>query len=646
VILAIHLWRVRHRRYEVSSTLLWSRALSETPLRRPHHLPTHYVLLALQLAALAGCAMALARPSWVAAGAHRYELVAVDTSLAMSATDVQRTGIRRQASGVSGAVSRSPVAYRLSPESRLAAARDAVRRLIAALGPSDTMSLVDAGTDPRVLATSGDHAVLEHALDSLSQGYGPSSLATDGPLLAGLMGKGRRETEEALLFAPLGYRAQPDRSLEALGRIVPDLRVQWVGTSTDDRGVVGLSVSCATICEAAARLVNTGQYAITTRVTATVDGAELTRSVSVPGHSAVPLRLALPAGSRLVSLRLDGHDALPADDAAWVVVPLPVRRTALLVTDDPTTPLAQALHAIPNLTLVITTPEAYSDDMTRRVDLTVLDTTGADIAPPGNLLVINPTNSGALFTVSGTAAAPGVTAIRAGDPLLSGVDLSSLVVSSATKVRLPGWATVDVSGDAGPLLFSGTTGGRSVAVLLFDPRTTVGANASNLATLLAFPTLLQNAVRVLAPAPPSALVAGQVTPLPVARQGLVWLQPDHGHRVVLPSSGDLAALPALRPGVYGFGGGAGGAPGRIAVNAVVPENPSAPQDVSTAAPAPIAPMCPTGTTCPPDQGGQAAPEAHALPAPTIVTPWEGWAIFALLALLLLSGEWWYYVRRT
>ena len=32
--------------------------------------------------------------------------------------------------------------------------------------------------------------------------------------------------------------------------------------------------------------------------------------------------------------------------------------------------------------------------------------------------------------------------------------------------------------------------------------------------------------------------------------------------------------------------------------------------------------------------------------PAVVTPWEGWAVFALLALLLLSGEWWYYVRRT
>jgi hypothetical protein len=639
VILAIHLWRVRHRRYEVSSTLLWSRVLSETPLRRPRHLPTHYVLLALQLAALAGGAIALARPAWVTAGAHRYELVAVDTSLAMSATDV-RAAARTQ--------------------SRLAAARDAVRRLIAALGSGDAMTLVDAGTDPRVLATSGDHAVLEQALAGLSQGYGPSSLAADGPLLAGLMpqargakrkaqgGSGRLPSsasrlDEALLFAPLG---SDHRTVAALGRIVPGLRVRLVGTSTDDRGVAGLSVSCAATCEADARLVNTGRQAVTTRVTAAVDGAELTRSVTVPGHSAVPLKLALPAGSHLMSLRLDGHDALPADDTAWAVVPLPVRRTALLVTDDPTTPLAQALRAIPNLTLVVTTPEAYSDDMTRRVDLTVLDTTGADIAPPGNLLVINPTHSGALFTVTGTAAAPGVTAVRAGDPLLSGVDLSSLVVSSATKVRLPGWATVDVASEAGPLLFSGTTGGRRIAVLLFDPRTTVGANASNLATLLAFPTLLQNAVRVLAPAPPSALVAGQVAPLPVARQGVVWLQPTHGKRVVLPSSGDLAALPALRPGVYAFSGGAGGAPGRSAVNAVVPGDPSAPRDVPMAAPAPVAPMCPAGTACPPDQGGQAAPEAHALPAPTIVTPWEGWAVFALLALLLLSGEWWYYARRT
>jgi hypothetical protein len=33
-------------------------------------------------------------------------------------------------------------------------------------------------------------------------------------------------------------------------------------------------------------------------------------------------------------------------------------------------------------------------------------------------------------------------------------------------------------------------------------------------------------------------------------------------------------------------------------------------------------------------------------APGAITPWEGWAVAALLALIVLSGEWWYYVRRT
>ena len=45
IIIAIHLWRVRYRRYELSSTLLWSRVLSETPLRRPRRLPTRLLLL-------------------------------------------------------------------------------------------------------------------------------------------------------------------------------------------------------------------------------------------------------------------------------------------------------------------------------------------------------------------------------------------------------------------------------------------------------------------------------------------------------------------------------------------------------------------------------------------------------------------------
>lgn len=642
IIVAIHLWRIRHRRYELSSTLLWSQVLAQTPLRRPRRLPARLLLLALQLAALACGAVALSRPAWVAAGAHRRLVVAVDTSLAMSAVDVK--------------------------PSRLARAQDAVRALIDGLAPGDTMTLVDAGPAPRVLATSGDHAILRGALKHLVQNYGPSSLADDGPLLSGLIRAAARpgnRGDPAYLFAPFGAN---HAQLTALERAAPPLRVNLVGVSADDRAVAGLTISCSsTACEAYARLVNTAARPVTTRLQALVDGAGPTQMITLPPNSAVPVGLSLPrsllAAAHTVELRLAGGDPLPADDTAWAAVPLTIHRTALLVTNDAATPLAQALRAIPNLTLRTTTPDAYSDDLARRVDLTILDPSGADSAgtdtawaglePPGNLFIVNPATGGSLFTLLGTQPSPGAVSVRPDgaaissplprgavprppdtDPLLpgslvSGVDLSSLIVASAGRARLPAWAHADVEGDTGPLLFSGTTGGRRVAVLLFDPRTTSAVNASNLDTLLAFPALLENVVRLLAPAPPQAIAAGSIAAIPVSRQGAAWIQPAGsltGTGVQsLASSGDLAALPPLHPGLYSFGGGPGDTPLPIAVDPVVPGD-----TTSTGLP-----------------GAQpSAPPAPVVLSPSFIAPWEGWAGLALLALLVLNGEWWYYVRRT
>lgn len=618
IIVAIHLWRVRHRRLEVSSTLLWSRVLAELPLRRPRRLPSRLWLLLLELAVVICGAVALARPALVAAGAHRHLLVAVDTSLAMAATDVRPT--------------------------RLDAAKNEVRALIAGLGADDTMTLVDLGTAPRVLATSADHAALTRAVSALRQGEGPSSLAGDSLLLAGLVRSyvpaGSRGNA-ASLYAPVDVDGAV---LGALRRAAPGLDERLVGSSADDRGVAGLTVSCtASNCEAYARLVNTAAAPVTTRLTASVDSQHLTKTVTLPAHSALPIGLTLPAalrsGVHTVELRLAGHDALPADDTAWATIPLDVHRKVLLVTSDPSSPLAQALRAVPGVGLSTTTPDVYSDNMTQHVDLTVLDNTGADVQPPGNLLVVNPTDSTAFFNLNGTQNAPGVEVVSqpgetapAADAgalpqpdLLRGVDLSSLVISSASTARLPGWAHVDIEGDTGPLLFSGITGGRRVAVLLFDPRATAATNASNLDTLLAFPALIANAVETLAPAPPVSAPSGETAALAVSRQGLAWIEPLRGGaRLSLPSSGDFAALPALRPGLYTTGGALGLNPQPIAVNAPVPG------DTLSAADTPAA----------------AAPSAPVVLAPSLVAPWEGWAGLALLALIALSGEWWYYVRRT
>ncbi len=610
-VVLIHLWRIRYRRRTLPSTLLWSRVLHETPLRRPRRLPTRWLLLLLELAVLVCGALALARPAFVAAGTGRRLLVAVDSSLLMGAADVR--------------------------PSRLDRARGLAARLVDGLGARDSMTLVDAGATPRVLLTSSDHLALRRALDRLTPGDGPSSLAEDGALLAGLAASGGTRATP-YLFTPLGTDATV---LDALRAAVPGLKIQTVGTTSDDRAVSGLSVSCLSgraggtrgACEAYARLVNTGTRAITTRVTAAVDGQSASEPLTLPANASQQIHLPLPAGARAVELHIDGHDALAADDTAWAIVPRPIHRNVLLVTGDPASPLAQGLRAMgSSVTLGIITPDDSAlDAVARRADLTVLDETNPQDLPPGNLLFINPTAGTYLFNTagSGETVAPGVTGLDRASLLLRNVDLGSLVVSAATRLTLPAWAHADIAGDGGPLLFSGVTGGRRVAVLTFDPRPGAGANSSNLDTLLAFPALLQNLVQALAPAPPMDATAGQAGAAPLARQDTATLAPDGGAATMLPSSGDLAALPALHPGLYTLTGAAGGGKSPIAVNVTIPSADAA-GDTALLAAAAVAP---------------AAPAAFpTVPSPP--TPWEGWVIGAVLALLLLGGEWWYYVRHT
>jgi len=613
VVLLIHLWRVRYRRHTLPSTLLWSRVLSESPLRRPRRLPTRYILLLLELAALLFGGLALARPAFVAAGTARHLLVAVDTSLLMSADD--------------------------TPPSRLARARALVSPLIDGLAARDSMTLVDAGATPRTLITSSDHAALRRALGALTPGHGPSSLAADGALLAGLAMVGGSHTS-TYLFAPLGT---DDATLNALRRAVPGLSVRMVGTTNDDRAVTGLSVSCpagqtpgstnTNACEAYARLINTAAAPIMTRVTASVDGQSVTRTMTLAARSSQPISLRLAAGAHSVELRLDGRDALAADDAAWAVVPQVTRRDVLLVTSDSSSPLIPVLRAIPGVTLATDTPDDASlYNVAQRADLTVLDETGPDVLPPGNLIFVNPavspqSGNNALFSVTGdgTMVAPAVMGTDRTSALLRDVDLSSLVVSAATRVALPDWARADIAGDTGPLLFSGVTGGRRVAVLTFDPRPNATANSSNLDTLLAFPALLQNLVQNLAPAPQTSATAGAVAALPLTRQStatLAFAGNAAGKGTTLASSGDLAALPASRPGLYIVNGTVGGA-NTLAVNVGAASGAATVNSDVAAVPATPFPSVPV--------------------APS---PGEGWALFTVLALLFLGGEWWYYVRHT
>ncbi|GAC1404271.1 MAG: hypothetical protein NVSMB65_20560 [Chloroflexota bacterium] len=142
VLLFFYVWRARHKRLVAPSVLLWQQILQETEHRPSWRLPIRHILLLLELLALALLALALARPA-VSVGAPHQDIVVLDASLAMNATDVPAGG------------------------TRFAAAQAAARRMIDRFGPADTMSLIRVGTLAEVTVRSGDPAALRQAVQRL-----------------------------------------------------------------------------------------------------------------------------------------------------------------------------------------------------------------------------------------------------------------------------------------------------------------------------------------------------------------------------------------------------------------------------------------------------------------------------------------------
>jgi hypothetical protein len=123
-----------------------------------------------------------------------------------------------------------------------------------------------------------------------------------------------------------------------------------------------------------------------------------------------------------------------------------------------------------------------------------------------------------------------VTRVRAGDPLLAGVDLSGATFGPTPAFTLSAGDEEIIGSPEGPLLYQTEVNGQPAVILTVDPET------SNLPKRVAFPVLIANMVAALAPdGVPAAIPLGE--PLvyePRASTGSVEIVPPSGEPVVLP----------------------------------------------------------------------------------------------------------------
>ncbi|MBS1878636.1 MAG: VWA domain-containing protein [Actinobacteria bacterium] len=528
-LLVLHLWRRRPPAREVASLLSW-RSVAGRPAggRSRFARPPLPLLLVLQLLVLGLLVFALAKPQASGGEGPPRRVYVVDESAWMAAREGGRT--------------------------RIAAARDALRRRLAQLPTGEEVAIVTAGPEPALLF-SGPARDGAATLPRLRASAGAADLATGLRLAATLRGASGQPV--VLLRAPEDP-APPVRG----GR--GQLEQAAVGAPLAGVLLEGADASCGPggsgACEAFVRVRNDGGAPRRVALRIEADGAARTRAVTVPARSSRGVTVAASPGAT-VRFTLPAGAALAVGGKAIAAVPpRGGERVTLIGERDQALPLARALAAVPGVELRLRTPASYRPSDARGSDLLVLDDfmpKGGLPAAPALLMVDPPRLPGG--AVDGELADARLSGEAPRGPLLEGVDLSSLTIGAGAARRLlpPDWLTALAWSPDGPLISAGSDGGQRVAVISFQPA------ESNLPQLASFPLLVANVVAWSREPKPVAVDPG-LAPRPVTEPvDLVAPDPDGASHTDLWPWALAAALLVLAVAiVYELRRGGGGAAGR------------------------------------------------------------------------------------
>jgi hypothetical protein len=476
VILWLHRRRRRPARAMVPSLVPWAALGVDAPRPRRQVPPT--VLLLLHLATAALLALALADPRLPGAShPSGDQVVILDTTTSMGAG------------------------------TRWEAARERVRAL--ARATTGEFSLVTLGPRPRVLVA---RATDPRATDVVLAGLVPG-------------GTGDRVDEAlALAAAVAGARATRDVVTDGGGAIPSDgaLDARWnlVGTPVANRAVTHAAARRAGAdTRLFARLANFADAPDDVVLSLRLDDQPYdTRRVTLAANATFDTVWSVPAEAIVAEVRIDGGDALPADDT--VVVPLTeVPTTVQLIGQSRA--LTRALAAIPDVAVETAGWGDFRADGT--VDVSVFVGGVPPALPPGGVIVFDPA-PGELARPRRAAAAATVDGV-ADHPAVRGLALSGTRLEGVTDPEVPVWAEPLLVADGLVAAFGGTVGASRTIVFAFDP------DGGDLPERLAFPLLVARAVAWACSRPTGGVVqAGASVALPSAPS-----------RVQMPDGRTLAA---------------------------------------------------------------------------------------------------------
>jgi hypothetical protein len=516
IIVLLHFLRERRRRVPTPSLLLWANLPRRMEGERSRRLPlTLLLLLHLLVAALLGVALGGPQIAGALAPDARHTAIILDTSTSMAAID--------------------------NGTSRFEQARQRVRAITASAAPGDRITLITAGPRAQIVASGDDPFLITVALDRLQPG-GVGTAINEALTLAEAA-LDPQFSRRIVVLTDSALPPQPARDV-----LVP---VEWesIGSNVPNRAIIAFaSRPWGGRLQVYARVANydAAPFNGTLRV---FSGNQVVAEerVAIAPNGETEVSWALTGGFGALRAAIDGSDALPQDDSAYLSVSQGRPILALLVSNEPA-PLRRALEIIPGVTVAVTTPTAYATAPERAAaDLTIFDRFLPDAWPQGAALAIAPPPGSSLLNV-----APNTRELETGRLLqqrgstLEGLGFGGVVFGAVRIVEPPPWAEVQLSSDNVPLILRGRTDNHEIAVWTFNL-----AN-SNLTTRLAFPILVARTVRDLAPPPlPQAVRAGEPLVIrPDPRTTTLRLRGPGDRQITAPAAAVVTLDTLVEPGLY------------------------------------------------------------------------------------------------
>lgn len=463
-ILALYLLRLRRREVTVSSHFLWQQALQDLSANTPLQRLRRHTLLFLQLAIVTLLALALARLAWeTSAPLGGHVLLVVDASASM------------QARGSNG-------------NTRFA---DALQRAQAEVSPADRVTLILADKQARLL------------LDAQPA----SSPAAAAAFATAQAGAGGADWEGAFTLALARADAQTrtlllsdnDHAAAFLPAALPNVRVVSVGEPAPNLALTAFALRALPdgTRQLFAEVFNASDMSASGTLTLRRDGV-LWQSLpfSAPARARTPLVLGTEGTFAVLQGRITADppfaDALAADDTAWAIAPQQAQARLLLVAAEDERFVSSALASLEGVQVFRTSPERRTLPE-GTFDLFVLVDALPDALPDGNLLLLNPPHSSALFTLGETLPATQNPQTQLPQHPLNQLVQWEGVTVRATRAVDAQWAQTLVSVGGQPFVLAGETGGRRVVLLPF------ALNDTDLPLQIAFPVFIANAVAWLTP---------------------------------------------------------------------------------------------------------------------------------------------------